>query len=190
MEILQISAYAGITGGNHIPSLLHLEKRMKEQGYTTVYALLETVSNFSWCKELQTHAKVYFLPVKRARILLRTYLTLQRIFQQHEITLVHSHFELYDIPAVVVAGHKAKVFWHLHDPIGEYLENGKWSRKMLMHLQYSCMGKNAKLLTVSQKHGEVACKLGFFRDNVVYIPNGLDLSRILDSSMMEKKQNF
>lgn len=190
MEILQISAYAGATAGNHIPSLLHLEKRMMEQGYTTVYALLETVKNYSWCKELQTHAKVYFLPVKKARILPRTYYTIWRIFQQHEIKLVHSHFELYDIPVTIVAGHKAKIFWHLHDPIGEYIKYEKWSRKLLMHFQYSCMGKSVKRLTVSQKHGEVACRLGFAEKNLVYVPNGLDLCRISNSSMIKKNPEF
>lgn len=53
----------------------------------------------------------------RARILPKTYLLIKQIYNENDIDIVHSHFELYDIPVTIMAPKKVKVFWHLHDAI-------------------------------------------------------------------------
>lgn len=190
MVILQVSAYAGPTGGNHIASLLRLERQMKELGHETIYALLDPVRDYPWCKELQQHATVYFLPLRHARIKLQTYRILRRIFNDHGVSIVHSHFELYDIPLVCTAPKGVKLIWHLHDPIEDSYQTAHWTRRLLTRLQYSLFSKKARLLTVSEKNGKFACQLGFDQRRLHYVPNGLDLSRIQDCSTHPKDIPF
>lgn len=190
MVILQISAYAGPTCGNHIASLLCMEQKMKDLGHETVYVLLESVRDYSWCKELQSHATVYFLPVRHARILPKTYLRLRQIFKNHNISIIHSHFELYDIPIACTAPKSSKIFWHLHDPIEDSYQTAPRSRRLLTKLHYSRFAKKAQLITVSEKHGDFACKLGFDKTRLHYVPNGLDISRIQNCSISEKDTDF
>lgn len=190
MEILQVSAYAGSTGGNHIASLLRLEKSMEERGFKTVYALLDTVREYEWCKQLQKQSTVYFLPVERARIRFDTYRKMTQIFKNHDIQIVHSHFELYDIPVVVTAPKNVKVFWHLHDALEELYAKASYSRKILTRVQYKLFTKSVKIISVARKHGEFVSKLGCDYKKVIYVSNGIDLSRILPAEGKGSRSTF
>ena len=190
MDILQVSAYCGPTGGNYVASMQDLAQRMKKLGYTTIYALSESIKGTAWCRELQEKSTVYFLPVAHARLKKKTYSTLRKIYSNHDIAIIHSHFELYDIPVVLTAPKSAKIFWHLHDPIADSFKAQTLSRKLLIKLQYACLGRNVKLITRSEKHGHFASKLGFNAAHTVYIPNGLDLARIHNTYGEDKNPEF
>ena len=114
MTVLQICAFGAPSPGNFISSLTSLEPTLSEEGIQTIYAFAETAKGRPWCEELCKRAKVYFLPVSHARILPKTYQIVRQIYQENQIDIVHSHFELYDIPATAMAPKNTKVFWHLH----------------------------------------------------------------------------
>ena len=190
MDILQVCAYAGPAGGNFIASLSALEESMKEKGYNTIYALCETIRETAWARNLESRAKVYYLPVRHARINLKTYSILKHIFLVHDISIVHSHFELYDIPVSLTAPKNVKVFWHLHDPIAGSYEKQRWSRRVLMKYLYKRLSKNAILISCSQKHANFVNGLGMQENHVRYVPNGLDLSRIKKTDITNKDNVF
>lgn len=174
-SVLQVCAYAAPYPGNFIASLITLESELKKQNIHTIYAFAEGAKNQKWCLELQKRSKVYFLPVAKARILPKTYSVFRKIYQENDIKIVHSHFELYDIPATIMAPKTVKIFWHLHDP---YQKSIKVSRNLLNKLQYSCFSKRATLLSVADYYRKEIVKLGFNEKNTAVVLNGIDLSRI------------
>ena len=176
--VLQVCAFAAEYPGNFIATLSELESELAKKGIKTIYAFPKRASGMNWCNEICDRTKVYFLPEANARILPETYHAFKKIYAENDISLVHSHFELYDMPATLMAPQSTKIFWHLHDPIGDGYEKSGLLRRMLTRLQYGLVGKKATLLTVSEKHGEFAAKIGFPRKQIVYSPNGINTDRI------------
>lgn len=176
MKILQVCAYSAPYPGNFIKSLLALEKQANNQGYKTIYCFPEKNKELDWCKELENTNTVYYLPLRHARILPATYWRLYRIFKDNpDICYAHSHFELYDNPLVLVAPKKVKIFWHLHDAIGNYL-HGIYMYVWKLH--YTLFSRRVHLLSVSEKHKNVVINLGFDESRTLYIPNAIDTDRI------------
>lgn len=181
-------AYAAPYEGNFIKSLKALEKAYNEKGSRTIYAFPESARNIQWCKELEKHTDVYYLPLAKARIKYGTYKALKEIYKKHpDLRIIHSHFELYDAPVALTAPKNAKVFWHLHDAIERYTD---FRSRLIHRVQYGLCHKNATLLSVSEKHMDYVLKNGFPRKNAKYLPNGLDTERIKRVSVGEKQKEY
>ena len=178
MTVLQVCAFAAEYPGNFIATLSALESELAGKGVITIYAFPKRASEMAWCKDLCTRAKVYFLPEANARILPDTYKIFRNIYAENHVTIIHSHFELYDMPATLMAPKDSRIFWHLHDPIADGFDKCGLLRKLLTKLQYGWVGKKATLLTVSEKHGEFVASLGFRKSQIVYFPNGIKTDRI------------
>lgn len=189
MEVLQICAFGAPNPGNFIASLIELERELKSKGFDTIYAFAETAKDKEWCKELARTHRVYFLPVAKARILPKTYITLKNIYKENNIGIVHSHFELYDIPATITAPKNVKVFWHLHDPLPDKLSG---LHGVLTRIQYWIVGKRVTLISVSEYYRKQVVKLGFPDTHSVTIINGISLERIRPVHMNQdgKKYTF
>lgn len=190
MKILQVCAIASPVGGNFIKSVKKLADAMEKQGYKTIYAFPETAKDRDWVRELQEHTKVYFLPLAKARIKPKTYFCFKKLYKENpDISIVHSHYELYDIPATIMAPPKIKIFWHLHDAIGT---QQKWLDRIIGRIHYGVCHKQARLISVSEKHMEYAIKLGFPKKFAHYLPNGIDTDYIkfIESSESEKHFDF
>lgn len=175
MKVLQVCAYAAPYEGNFINSLKALEKQLKEKGHETLYAFPISAREKDWCVELAKTNKVYFLPLAKARIKPSTYRTLKRIYKENpELEIIHTHFELYDIPVILTAKKKKhKVFWHLHDPIYNYND---FHNRLMYRIQYKLLHKKATLLAVGEKVKDYAISLGFPKSQALYVPNGLNVS--------------
>lgn len=178
MTVLQVCAYGAEYPGNFIAALEKLEQALEAKGIHTIYAFIDRAADKDWCKNIQARTKVYFLPEAKARILPKTYRIFQQIYAENQVSVVHSHFELYDIPATVTAPKQARIFWHLHDAIGEGYSKSGMLHRILTRLQYGVVGRKATLLTVSHKHGDFARSIGFPGDQIIYTPNGIDTRRI------------
>lgn len=188
MTILQVCAYAAPYEGNFINSLKILGQSCEEKGIKMIYAFPETACNISWCQELEKITDVYYLPLARARIKIKTYKELIKIYNKYsDLEIIHSHFELYDAPISLTAPKNVKVFWHLHDALECYSD---LKNRIAFKVQYGFCHKNAKLLAVSPKLMEYAIKQGFPRNNTCYIPNGLDIRRIRQVSSKNDKKEF
>lgn len=190
MEILQVCAYAAPYPGNFIASLTQLEIKLNQQGYKVIYAFPETAQDKEWCLEISKRTKVYFLPVAKARILPCTYKIFRKIYQENNIRIMHSHFELYDIPATITSPKSTKIFWHLHDALEEIFRKSNLLTKILWKLQYSVFSKRAILLSVSEKHKQFAIQLGFSIKSAKYLPNGLNTKRIRTFQMQKRELDF
>jgi len=178
MTVLQVCAFAAPSSGNFVCVLLRLEEKLRKKGIDTIYAFPLRAKDKDWCIEMQKRTKVYFLPEAHARIKIQTYSMFKKIYKENEIDVIHSHFELYDMPATITAPKNVKVFWHLHDAIGELYKKATRPHKILTRLHYNAFWKRAEMLSVSEKHADFATSLGFPKENITYFPNGIDASRI------------
>ena len=174
MTVLQVCAYGADYSGNFIASLETLEKALADKGVQTIYAFIDRAADKEWCKNICNRTKVYFLPEAKARILPQTYRTMRKIYTENDVDIVHTHFELYDIPATVTAPRKVRIFWHLHDPIAA----GHGLRGALWKFQYGIVGKRATLLSVADFYRRTAIDMGFPEKQTATVLNGIDLTRV------------
>lgn len=174
MTVLQVCAYGAEYSGNFIASLEALEAALKRKGIDTIYAFVGRAADKDWCKQIQKRTKVYFLPEAKARILPKTYQAFRKIYKENDICIVHSHFELYDIPATVMAPKSVKIFWHLHDPLAKH----KGLRELLWNVQYGVVGKRATLLSVAEKYRDDVVSMGFPKKQTHFLPNSINLGRV------------
>ena len=175
MKILQVCAYAAPYEGNFIATLKHLAARLKEAGHESIYAFPENARSLPWCIELAQNTSVYFLPLAKARIRPTTYYAIKKIFAENpDISVAHSHFELYDVPVLFTAPKTVKVFWHLHDAMQFH---SKLKAKCIDWLQYGHLHGRAKLISISEANCEYVIEKGFPKDNSVVVPNGINLQK-------------
>lgn len=174
MTVLQVCAYGAEYSGNFIASLEALEAALKEKGIDTVYAFVARAAQREWCQKIAKRTRVYYLPEAKARILPQAYQVFRRIYRENDIAIVHSHFELYDIPATVMAPKSVKVFWHLHDPLGTH----RGLRALLWKTQYGVVGKRATLLSVAEKYRDMVVAMGFPKEQTHFLPNSINLARV------------
>lgn len=174
MTVLQVCAYGADYPGNFVASLTALEKALHEKGIQTIYAFVERARDKDWCREICRRTKVYFLPEAKARILPKTYQIFRSIYRENDIGIVHSHFELYDMPATLTAPKGTRVFWHLHDPI----DPGRGLRRILWKLQYGVVSKGAYLISVADHYRDAVIKMGFPENQTTTILNAINLDRI------------
>lgn len=115
MNVLMACDYLGPNPGNFIPSILELEKYIQRKDGRVIYAFSESCRKFNWCKELLSQgAIIYFYESKS---LLYGVRFLNKIIKKERITIIHTHFEPFDKPTLVikVLHPSIKVVWHLHD---------------------------------------------------------------------------
>lgn len=190
MTIMQVCAYSAPCEGNFIKSLRALEIELGRNGHKTIYVFPEKNREIEWCKEIEKRTEVYYLPLAKARIKLSTYHKLSEIFRKHpDIGIVHSHFELYDVPVAMTAPKIVKVFWHLHDALEIY---SSLRHRITHKLQYGFFSKRAVLLSVSEKHMEYVIRCGFEKNRSRYVPNGVDTNAIhlVKSDVDKRKYDF
>ena len=169
MKILQVCAYAAPYEGNFIKSLKALGEALEEHGHEMLYAFPEAAREIPWCQDLSKHVKVYYLPLAKARIRPSTYLALRKIYQENPtIGIVHSHFELYDVPVNWIFPKHVKIFWHLHDALEMYSD---FKNRLMHKLQYGWFHGKAELLSVSKKNMDYVLKCGFPPKQIQYIPS-------------------
>ena len=190
MNILQVCAFAAPYEGNFMKSLYALDQRLAEMGHNTIYAFCEYASDKPWVHELQKRRKVFFLPQRYARIHPSTYFKLRIIIKDERVDIVHSHFELYDLPLGVILPKNCAMFWHLHDTIEDNYAKRSLLRKLLFKLHYKTFSKKAILCSVSEKHMRFVISLGFNEKKAFYIPNGTDLSRLRVNKKADKTFDF
>lgn len=184
--VLQVCAFGADCPGNFIASLVELERALAQRGIRTIYAFVERARDKSWCRELAKRTRVYFLPEAKARILPETYRVFGKIYKENQVDVVHTHFELYDIPATVMAPGNTKVFWHLHDP----LDFGKGMRRILWKIQYGMVGKRATLLSVADRYRDLVVGQDFPEKQTRIILNGIDLKRVCTDNCPKKEYEF
>lgn len=176
MRILQVAAFAAPFKGNFIYSLEKLELMANREGHKVYYVFPENAMQEQWCLELKKRTKVFFLPLSKARIKVKTYTTLRKICKENHIDVIHSHFELYDLPCLYAARKTSiKVVWHLHDAID--IET-TFFEKTWYKMQYRFLSKKVKMIVISEYYKKMLQKYGVITENINIIYNGVNVKQI------------
>lgn len=178
MNVMQIAAYCAEFPGNFIFSLLSIDKKIKKEGGEIIYVFPNEAQNKAWCIELQKSRKVFFLPLARARLKWKTYSKIRKICQNEKIDIIHSHFELYDIPCLFTSK-RIKIVWHLHDAIGA--EEGL--RAIIRKLQYRYLPERAVVVPIFDDDRKKLINMKCPENNILVIPNGISTEDLVNITL-------
>ena len=115
MNILMVCDYLGPNPGNFIPSICALDDYVQKHGDKVIYAFPIKCASFEWCRQLLTEgATIYFYQSKALFYGVRF---LNDIIRREQINIIHTHFEPFDKPTLLIKlmHPKVKIIWHLHD---------------------------------------------------------------------------
>lgn len=182
MNIALLASYAAPYSGNFIPSVLLLNKKVKEKGGKIVFVFPEEAKAQEWTS-LFKGEKVYYLSY--APYSFSTIKVLKKIFKYEQPDVIYSHFCGWDISSRIAAPFTRSV-WHCRMNI----RTDSISRKLKYLIKYRIIGAcrtfsigvspavGKKLIAVAGK--KKACT----------ICNGVDFSRlhIKESYPNEKKR--
>jgi glycosyltransferase involved in cell wall biosynthesis len=95
--------------------------------------------------------------------------------ESDELTVLHTHFTSFDVPAAMAATRHgaAKVFWHVHTP-----HHGSLPIRARNRLKYTVLGRRVeRILCVSSELAEVVVDRGAPRSRVEFMHNAVDVDR-------------
>lgn len=171
-SIIIITSYDGPYGGNFIASLKSLDKKIKSEGFKTVYIFQQKVKKFSWISNVEEFAdKVHFLPYKPNSI--DNVRKIRKIVLAEKAVLVYSRMCGWDIAAHLAAP-KIPIIWHM-----EMNPNLSIPIKRLKYFgKYRIIGrKNVYSVSVSEPGCESLNSLKL-NNPCVSIPNAADFTRL------------
>ena len=181
VTVLQVCAYTAVYGGNFIASIEALAIDMEKNGVITEFLFPVTVKDRPWCLEMNKRWKIYFADLNRFS--LKTYFQIKAAMKN--ATIVHSHFELYDV-LVYFAARRQSIYWHLHDSFDENID---LPHRIINKFQYKVFSKGVVLISPNSYYSDYVVKIGFNGKNVRVVDNCIDLSR-LSYKNSEKKYDF
>lgn len=186
MIILQIAAYYAEFSGNFINALLELDKKVYSKENKMIYAFPNEAKQREWCVELQKRRKVYFLPLKNARLNVKTYKMIRRICILEKVDIIHSHFELYDIPSLFCSS-RTKIIWHVHDALDA---EKKGIKKTIRKVQYKFFSKRVYIITISEYDKQKLISKGVRNNCIKVIPNGIRTDCLKNIDIQKNKPVF
>lgn len=182
--IAHIAQYSAPYMGNFINSLIALETQLYAANVKTVYVFPESCRNTQWISLFMCKRTVYFIKeCTGGKIFISRQLINQisEICIKENVDMIHTHFDGYDIAAVLADKYQkhVQVIWHYHNA-REYMPDfiRRVYQKMMFFRHYGFYGKKAWLISVSEHYLTWIHKLGFSEQRSTFIPNGIDLKRV------------
>lgn len=194
-------AFAANYPGNFIVILENFAEYLRCHYEATIIWVFPKQDKKAWSKKIEEKYKVHWMDAPSTALF-------TRIFQEHDIDIVHSHFEAYDkmISKAVKRLEKQKTIkqiWHVHDDMS-YNHPGAFVLSFLRHLRrvyhYNFRGSEAVLIPVNSALGYYLAKIrkapwrfpvpkGMLSKaeereyNIFTLPNGINIERLqLDST--------
>ncbi len=115
MVIFQVCQFAAQYGGNFIKSLTNLEDLLDKEGHSVIYVFIKSAQGSKWIDFFKKNRQVYFVDDKVTSNSVEE--ELSKLIKLHEPSIIHSHFDGFDIPIVKANNIGARVIWHLHNPL-------------------------------------------------------------------------
>lgn len=184
--IVHIAQYAAPYEGNFIKSLNFLETSLAEAGCKMAFVFPEKAKQQSWWSNFAENHIVY----NTRNDVGNSAQELFYIFEREKPTIVHTHFEGYDIPTKIASEKFRKKYgiaprnvWHLHDYF-TYVKNPikKLYQKWCFFKHYCLNAKEVAVIGVCDEIRLFVSSYKKLSGKPFYaeatIPNGIDLSRI------------
>ena len=186
-RLLLIAQYAAPYEGNFIASLKTLEVMLKEKFDCEVaYVFPKAVYSLPWMQQFMLEHRTFFT----CNDVRHSYTELEKIREEYMPTLVHTHFDGYDLAVNKVFFNGVKIVWHMHNHLSYVNHPLKAIYQMWCFLQhYGWQSKNVNIISVSdemKKFVEKWRKRSIYGTlfagggKIQFIPNGIELSRVLN----------
>lgn len=166
--------YGAPSGGSFIPALASLSRALAARGDRFVVFATE-IPGASWPRELAAAgADVRLVQDER---------DVAESLRKLRPDIIHSHFNRFDFQAAF-AGHKARVFWHVHS----HREHISALARARAFGKYRLVGgaRVEAVITVSQSMREECIAWFAPRDRVRVVYNGIDVDRFRPPSAQER----
>ena len=191
--MLLVAQYAAPYEGNFMKSLYALENHLKDYGCRVVYVLPQKADKCHWFSNASKLHEILLIDDNPSK----TVSQLARIFLEVNPSIIHTHFDGYDMPVVKAVRklgmeENVKVVWHLHDHLSfmnNIVKKVYQVYGFLMH--YGKYAKNVFVIGVGEEITYFAntwFKLwnnGNFK-RLAIIPNAIDSTRITTLKNNEK----
>lgn len=186
-RLLFIAQYAAPYEGNFIASLKALEAILcKEYKCEVAYVFPRLASSQAWIHKFMLEHRTFFT----CNDVRHSYTELEKIREEYMPTLVHTHFDGYDLAVNKVFFNGVKIVWHMHNHLSYVNHPLKAIYQMWCFLQhYGWQSKNVNIISVSdemKKFVEKWRKRSIYGTlfagggKIQFIPNGIELSRVLN----------
>lgn len=186
-RLLCIAQYAAPYEGNFIASLEALEAILcKEYKCEVAYVFPGLASSQAWIHKFMLEHRTFFT----CNDVCHSYTELEKIREEYMPTLVHTHFDGYDLAVNKVFFNGVKIVWHMHNHLSYVNHPLKAIYQMWCFLQhYGWQSKNVNIISVSDEMKKIVEKwrkrsiygtLFAGGGKIQFIPNGIELSRVLN----------
>lgn len=188
-RLLCIAQYAAPYEGNFIASLEALEAILcKEYKCEVAYVFPRLASSQAWIHKFMLEHRTFFT----CNDVCHSYTELEKIREEYMPTLVHTHFDGYDLAVNKVFFNGVKIVWHMHNHLSYVNHPLKAIYQMWCFLQhYGWQSKNVNIISVSDEMKKFVEKwrkrsiygtlfAGGGGGKIQFIPNGIELSRVLN----------
>lgn len=181
-RLLFVAQYAAPYEGNFIASLKILEVMLrKNYSCEVAYVFPESARSQAWMRKFMLKHRTFFT----CDDMQHAHTELEKIRNEYVPTLVHTHFDGYDVVVNKVFKHGVRRVLHMHNSISYVSHPLKAVYQMWRFLQhYGFQCKHVNIISVSDEMKEFSIKWqirAFRKPGLVrYIPNGIDLSRVIN----------
>ena len=148
-RLLCIAQYAAPYEGNFIASLEALEAILcKEYKCEVAYVFPRLASSQAWIHKFMLEHRTFFT----CNDVCHSYTELEKIREEYMPTLVHTHFDGYDLAVNKVFFNGVKIVWHMHNHLSHVNHPLKAIYQMWCFLQhYGWQSKNVNIISVSDE---------------------------------------
>lgn len=181
-RILFIAQYSAPYEGNFIASLKKLDALLSNEFNCQVaYVFPISACACEWVDKFKLEHQTFFT-CNNVRY---SHTDLKKIKDEFKPSVVHTHFDGYDLVAREVFGNEIKHIWHMHNHIS-YVDNPLKALYQMFRfwIHYGLRSRNVSIISVSDEMKNFAKKWqirGLHKHSKIHhIPNGIDLSRVLN----------
>ena len=148
-RLLCIAQYAAPYEGNFIASLEALEAILcKEYKCEVAYVFPRLASSQAWIHKFMLEHRTFFT----CNDVCHSYTELEKIREEYMPTLVHTHFDGYDLAVNKVFFNGVKIVWHMHNHLSYVNHPLKAIYQMWCFLQhYGWQSKNVNIISGSDE---------------------------------------
>lgn len=178
MRLIHLAGYYGPYRGSFVPMLEAVAATAAARGWECELVFPEEIRERIWVAALAEKTTVRFLPAtKRALGAL--------LAERRAPTILHTHFTVFDVPAVLAARRRCDVtvFWHLHS------RAVSGAAVVLRNmLKYAVLGRGvARILCVGEGILDSARRRGAPRARLLLLPNAIDTGRFSPPTPEERR---
>ena len=185
MRLVQLAAYDGPYPGSSVPMIHAALSEGRRRGWQVEAVFAETARERPWLSLFADDNIPVRIVERAARGTLARELEALLAERPAEPTILHTHFTVYDVPAVLAARRRAgtAVFWHLHTP-----PEPRLSIRVRNRLKFSLFARGAAaILCVAPQIAEQVARMGA-GNRARFFPNGIETREFHRASPEEQQR--